>query len=107
MIRTQEIFVRRDDANVALKLQTDFEETPKLTLHIEFSNLILHEIEEWLGEDSISQAALKYVAVAVVHGGSRLVSKLMSFGSHIKILAPAYLREELVTECQRMVAYNN
>ncbi|MDR3022274.1 MAG: WYL domain-containing protein [Clostridiales bacterium] len=105
MSKTEQNFTRRADADVSHKLYSEFEET-KVNLQIEFSNLRLLDIEQWLGTDSICKSELRYTATAVVSGGTKLISKLMSFGSDIKIISPSYIREELITECQRMVNYN-
>ena len=76
---------------------------PTVELEIEFSSTILGEIEEWLGIDAISERGLKYVAAATVYSGNVLVKKLLSFGSDVKVLRPAAVRDELLVECSRIL----
>lgn len=106
LLTTQNHFVRRTDADVSSKLSNDFDDM-SMTISIEFSNLRLHDIQEWLGDDSVSKNNLKYTATAVVHAGSGLIAKLMSMGSDIKVLSPASLRDDLIKECNRMINYNS
>ena len=86
------------------KLRGDFEGDDRVDFTIEFSNLILPEVEEWLGTEAISDTGRCYTAHAEMSGGSQLVSKLLSFGSSVKVVSPAALAEELEIECKRMLA---
>ena len=45
-----------------------------------------------------------YVATAEMFGGNQLVSKILSFGSGVRVLSPDALREEVEVECKRMLA---
>lgn len=70
---------------------------------IRFSSLILSDIEEWLGTENIEDRGTCYEAHAELYGGNQLVSKLLSFGSGVTVVEPAYLREEVEVECKRML----
>ena len=94
---------RRREGNVYEKLRGDFQNEEPVQFTIEFGNLILPEIEEWLGADVIEDVGRCYVARAESFGGNALVGKLLSFGSSVKILSPAALREEVEIECKRLL----
>ena len=100
--KTDEHFDKRD-GNVYDKLTGTFDDVPTVELEIEFSSTILGEIEEWLGLDAISERGLKYIANATVYSGNILVKKLLSFGSSVKVLKPAAVRDELLVECSRIL----
>ncbi|MCI8487830.1 MAG: YafY family transcriptional regulator [Clostridia bacterium] len=100
---TDHVFEKKP-SNVYDKLRGDFEGDDRVDFTIEFSNLILPEVEEWLGTEAISDTGRCYTAHAEMPGGSQLVSKLLSFGSSVKVVSPAALAEELETECKRMLA---
>ncbi|MDE7395691.1 MAG: YafY family transcriptional regulator [Clostridiales bacterium] len=99
---TPDTFTRRP-SDVYAKLRGDFSRDDLVRFTIEFDNLILPEIEEWLGADSIEDCGNAYRATAELFGGNILVGKLLSFGSSVTVLSPEPLREELVTETKRML----
>ena len=102
LIKTEETFEKKE-CNVLAKLEGDFDDYEFVDVEFEFSSTILADIEEWLGPDAVSERGLKYIAKASLFGGKRLLAKLLSFGSSIKILSPAYLREEVLDECRRVL----
>ncbi len=102
IIKTDEIFARRE-GNVYDKLSGIFDDVPTVDLEIEFSSTILGEIEEWLGADAISEKGLQYTASSTVYSGNILIKKLLSFGSSVKVLKPAAVKEELLVECKRIL----
>jgi len=93
----------RQKNDVYQKLNEAFDDKALVDLEVEFSNTILSDIEEWLGIDAIKDIGKAYHARAEVYGGNVLINKLLSFGSSIKVLGPAALKEELLTECKRVV----
>ncbi len=102
LIETDESFVRRP-CDVYEKLEGKFDEMELIDLEIEFSSTILGDIEEWLGYESVMERGYKYVAKARLYSGRVLINKLLSFGSSIKVLAPAFIKEELLVECKRIL----
>ncbi|MDR1138279.1 MAG: WYL domain-containing protein [Clostridiales bacterium] len=98
-------FERKIDINISEMLQHQ-SERPQVSIRIEFSNLRLHDVVEWLGADSVQQDQLKYTAQAIVDSGPELLSRLLSFGSDIRVLSPIWLKVQLVEECNRMIDYN-
>lgn len=93
--RPHDVYSKLDGMNI--------EEIETVDIEFEFSSTILNEIEEWLGFDAIMERGLKYVAKATILGGNQLIAKLLSFGSSIKILSPASVREEVLVECKRVL----
>lgn len=106
IVITEKTFERRP-SNVYEKLHGEFDNRDLVQFTIEFDNLILPEIEEWLGLDKVEDTGAKYIAHAETFGGNQLIGKLMSFGSSVKVVSPAALREELEIECKRMLAIYN
>jgi predicted DNA-binding transcriptional regulator YafY len=100
---TDKTFVRRP-SDVYAKLRGDFNRDDLVSFSIEFSSLMLPEIEEWLGPECIEDMGRCYVATAEMFGGNQLVSKILSFGSGVRVLSPDALREEVEVECKRMLA---
>lgn len=95
-------YVRRE-SDVYAKLREGFDDNELVALEFEFSSTVKAEIEEWLGMDAISERGTKYIAQADVYGGNLLINKLLGFGSSIKVLSPAPLKEELLIECKRIL----
>lgn len=95
-------FVKRD-SDVYEKLQGGFQDEDLVPFTIEFSSLILPEIEEWLGPDAIEDIGRCYVARAELFGGNELLSKLLGFGSSVTVVSPPELREKLEEECKNML----
>ncbi len=102
VVVTEQTFVKKP-SDVYEKLRGDFPDHDTVAFTIEFTNLILPEIEEWLGTDAIEDKGTCYVAHAEMFGGNQLVSKLLSFGSSVTVTQPSFLREELAVECKRML----
>ena len=102
MLVTDKTFTKKP-SDVYEKLRGDFDYEDSISFVIEFTSLILPEIEEWLGADAIKDIGRCYVAEAEMFGGNQLVSKILSFGSSVTIVSPDALREEVETECKRML----
>ena len=102
IIKTDMAFEKKE-GNIYEKLSGIFDDVPTVELEIEFSSTILGEIEEWLGLDAISERQLTYIARATVYSGNFLIKKLLSFGSSVKVIKPAAVKEELLVECRRIL----
>lgn len=101
IIITPRQFTRRKN-DVYAKLNSDFDQNELVDLEIEFYSTVYPDIEEWLGADAITDCVNKYYAKATLFGGNMLLNKLLSFGSSVKVLSPASLREEIILECKRI-----
>ena len=64
-------------------------------IEFEFSPSIASDIEEWLGVENTTKINQKLVAHAHLPFDNGLVSKLMSFGANVKVLAPQKLVLEI------------
>lgn len=93
----------RKESNVYEALKGNFDEFDMVDVEFEFSSLVYEDIVEWLGNDAIIERGMQYVAKASLFYGNALISKLLSFGSSIRILSPLSLRNDLLDECQRML----
>ena len=93
----------RKECNVYDKLRGTFDDLDIIDVEFEFFSTSLSDVEEWLGREAISERGTQYIAKASLYGGNLLINKLLSFGSSIKILKPAALREELMVECNRIM----
>lgn len=100
---THEYFERRQDADVHEKLKGQFDFYDEIDIVIEFSSLILPQIEEWLGIEAIYEEGLSYRAQATMYSGNELLSKILSFGSSVKVISPQALKEEVLIECRRVL----
>lgn len=104
MVITNKNFEFRTDAKVHEKLNVQFDDGDEVSFIIEFYSIIRDEIEEWLGADAIYEVGLNLRAEATLYGGNReLIAKILSFGSSVKIISPAALREEILIECRRIL----
>jgi predicted DNA-binding transcriptional regulator YafY len=95
----------RKESDVYKKLHESFDDQELVDIEIEFYSLVYSEVEEWLGGESIVDKGGNYYAKATVLGGNMLISKLMSFGSSIKVISPKKLREDLLEECKRIMLF--
>lgn len=99
---TDNSFERRE-SNVYEALKGNFDEIDMIDVEFEFSSIIYEDIVEWLGNDAIIERGMQYVAKATLYYGNALTSKLLSFGSSIRIVSPSFLRNDLLDECQRIL----
>ncbi len=106
LFNTQLTFEIRSGADAHAKLKGTFDTADLVEFVIEFSNLSLPDVEEWLGFERIYEHGTKYRARAKLYGGKNLTEKLLSLGSSVKIISPAVLREEILVECKRILAVN-
>ncbi|MCL2598942.1 MAG: YafY family transcriptional regulator [Firmicutes bacterium] len=97
-----ETFEKNDDIKVADHLTIETDNGQDIYLCIEFSNLVRSDIEEWLGSEAIIQNELTYTAQTLIYGDPKLVSKILSFGSDIKVISPLSLRQEIRKELDRL-----
>lgn len=100
IVLTSEIFIRRP-SDVYAKLRRPLSPDNEILVTIEFTSLIRSDIEEWMGIESISERGNKLIAKANLFSGNALLAKLLSYGSSIQVLSPAFLKEELLVECRR------
>lgn len=103
LIETDETFERKP-CDVYSKLDGNFDDYETVNVEFEFSSTILGEIEEWLGFDAVTERGYKYVAVAELPVNRATTAKLLGFGSAIRIISPASVKNEIADECRRIIA---
>ena len=103
LIETDETFERKP-CDVYAKLDGNFDDLKTANVEFEFSSTILGEIEEWLGFDAVTERGYKYVAVAELPINRATMAKLLGFGSAIRIISPASVKNEIADECRRIIA---
>ena len=103
LIETDETFERKP-CDVYAKLDGNFDDLETANVEFEFSSTILGEIEEWLGFDAVTERGYKYVAVAKLPINRATMAKLLGFGSAIRIISPASVKNEIADECRRIIA---
>lgn len=99
---TEDKFERKE-CDVYEKLNGTFDDTDLIDIEFEFFSTALSEVEEWLGQDAITERGATYVAKASLFNGPLLINKLLSFGSSIKILKPPQLKLALLAECSSVL----
>ncbi len=103
LIETDETFERKP-CDVYAKLDGNFDDLETANVEFELSSTILGEIEEWLGFDAVTERGYKYVAVAELPINRATMAKLLGFGSAIRIISPASVKNEIADECRRIIA---
>lgn len=103
LIETDETFERKP-CDVYAKLDGNFDDLETANVEFEFSSTILGEIEEWLGFDAVTERGYKYVAVAELPINRATMAKLLGFGSAIRIISPASVKNEIADECRRIIS---
>lgn len=92
-----EKFNRQDISNMDLPTnfwQADIEARSVL---FEIDKKCLSDVEEWLGIENVKKEKDKYIADVKLPFDNGLVSKIISFGSGIKVLAPEELKKAVKT----------
>ena len=88
-----ETFQKREIDRDKLPLKFDFENTELIEVKLAVQKKALPDMEEWLGIGNVRTANGELIAEATLPAGEVLISKLLSFGDGIRILAPASLAD--------------
>ncbi len=91
-------------SKLAEKLDLEFYNQIYVDIELEFFPSVYSDIVDWLGLNSVSERGAKMIAHAEVPLTDTLIKKLMSFGSSVKVLNPADVRDTLREEAIRMTA---
>lgn len=100
-----EKFTRRNlsEVDIPLNFWENSVETTDVMLEIDKS--CLSDVEEWLGIENVSFINGKHVANVKLPYDNGLVTKIMSFGSGIKILSPTALVDD-IKNCAKEILSN-
>ena len=80
--------------------QNDIEAT---TVRLEIDKKYLSDIEEWLGIENVKEKNGTYIAEAKLPFDNGLVSKIMSYGSGIKVLEPTELKNKVIENAKDLL----
>lgn len=92
---TGEVFEKRAFDKEHLPLQFHFENAQLTEIRLLVTQKALPDVEEWLGMDNVREEKEGLIATATVPAGEVLLSRLLSFGDGIRVLAPDSLAEQL------------
>lgn len=90
-----EKFTRREISKDELPLNFWHSQVQTTDVTLEIDKKYLSDIEEWLGIENIQTINGKYIAEVKLPFDNGLVSKIMSYGSGIKVLQPAELKDSI------------
>lgn len=95
-------FTRRD---LAKDLPFDFWHNSVQTVDVdmEISKDVLSDVEEWLGIENVEEVGGKHLAHVKLPNDDGLVSKIMSYGKGIKVLAPKELKTKIKTFANEII----
>ena len=100
-----ETFTRRDLSNIDLPTNFWNSNIETCSVIMEIDKSCLSDVEEWLGIENVKKINNKYIADVNLPFDKGLVSKIISFGSGIKVLEPKILKDE-IKNCVKEI-YNN
>ena len=92
---SNESFVRKDISKNDLPLNFWQFEPTTIDVQLEIDKKYLSDIEEWLGVENVRNVNGKNIAEAKLPYDNGLISKIMSYGSGIKVLAPEELKNDV------------
>lgn len=70
---------------------------------MEIDKSVVSDVEEWLGIEHVTKVGEKFYASASLPFDDGLVSKIMSYGSGIKITAPKELKEKIKQQAKEVL----
>ncbi len=73
----------------------------------EIDKKCLSDVEEWLGIENIKLKNDKYIAEVKLPFDNGLVSKIISYGSGIKVISPITLRDEVINSAKAIIGLYN
>ena len=83
-----------DGANLPMNFWHGSTETCDVIFEID--KKYLSDIEEWLGIENVSKVKDKFIAEAKLPYGNGLISKIISYGNGIKVIAPQELKDSVI-----------
>ena len=88
-------FNRRDLSKIDMPLNFWENTVVAEQVVLEIDKSVLSDVEEWLGIENVKNENGKFIANAMLPYDNGLVSKIISFGSGIKVLSPTKLKAEV------------
>lgn len=100
---TDQTFTRQDVSKMDLPLNFWHDDLPVKHVIMEIDKQYVSDVEEWLGIENVSVVGEKFVAEADLPFDKGLVTKIMSFGSGIKVLSPTELKDEIKNNAKNII----
>lgn len=88
-------FLKRKINNSDLPLNFWENSVETINVIMEVNKPCLSDVEEWLGIENVIKKDGKYIAEAKLPNDSGLISKIISFGSNLKVISPQDIREKI------------
>lgn len=98
-------FIKKDLSKMNLPLDFWHTSVDGEDVVMEIDKQYLSDVEEWLGIENVSKVGEKYLANVNLPFDNGLVSKIMSYGKGIKVLAPQKLKDE-IKNCAKTILEN-
>ena len=99
-----EKFVRRDLSQMDLPLDFWHNSVKAETVEMEVDASVVSDVEEWLGIENVEKRGDRFFARAALPSDNGLITKIMSFGSGIKVLKPKGLKDEILKNAKQLLS---
>ena len=100
---TDSPFTRQDISQMDLPLNFWHDELPVEHVVMEIDKQYVSDVEEWLGIENVSCVNEKFIAEADLPFDKGLVTKIMSFGSGIKVVSPQKLKDQIKENAKNII----
>lgn len=98
----EEKFTRRDLSAIEIPLNFWENSIESTDVMLEIDKTCLSDVEEWLGIENVSLINGKHIASVKLPYDNGLVTKIMSYGSGIKVISPQNLIDD-VKKCAKQI----
>ena len=88
-------FIKQDISKMELPFDFWHNSVETTDVELEISKDALSDVEEWLGIENVEQINGKFLAHVKLPNDDGLVSKIMSYGKGIKVIAPKELKNKI------------
>ena len=75
------------------QLFAQYEQLPQISLAISIKDKCRLDVEEWLGIENVTKSGDEYFAISKQYFTDELISRLLSFGDGISIIAPQNVKD--------------
>ena len=98
----EELFTKRNIDVPALTTGRWFESSQSEFIQLELDKSIKNDVEEWLGVNNVFTSGGKLIAEANLPVNNWLTSKILSYGSKIKVLSPKSLKDGVLASASEI-----
>jgi predicted DNA-binding transcriptional regulator YafY len=100
---TDESFIRQNVSEMDLPLNFWHDDLPIAHVIMEIDKQYVSDVEEWLGIEHVNSINGKFTAEVDLPFDKGLVTKIMSFGSGIKVIEPKELKDEIKKNAKNII----